>query len=71
MTTPPLSAPAPAPKTDPAPAVAPPAAAGPEPTHDLTLSDGRTVPSHGAIPALVHIGEDLLKVVAVTERKLL
>ena len=40
----------------------------PAATHDLTLSNGTVVPSHGAIPTLVHIGEDLLQVIAVAER---
>lgn len=46
---------------------APPAPAGP--THDLLLSDGRTVEHTGAIPTLVHIGEDILSVVAAFEKR--
>lgn len=40
----------------------------PAPTHDLLLSNGTVVPSAGALPTFVHIGEDLLAVLAVAER---
>jgi hypothetical protein len=42
---------------------------GPEPTHDLLLSDGQVIPSSGAIPTLVHIGGDILAVVRAFERR--
>lgn len=40
----------------------------PAPTHDLLLSDGTVVPSHGAIPTHVHIGDVVHRVVAAVER---
>lgn len=41
---------------------------GPAPTHDLTLSGGRTVPSHGAIPTHYSEGDEVFRVVRVTKR---
>ena len=41
---------------------------GPEPTHDLTLADGSTVESYGAIPTHVAVGDQAIRVVQVIER---
>lgn len=57
------------------PAAAPPAEAGSVPpapagpTHLLLLSDGSTIEHTGAIPTLVHIGEDILSVVSAFEKR--
>lgn len=39
-----------------------------EPTHDLILSDGRVVESSGAIPTHYTEGDQVFRVVHVTER---
>jgi len=55
--------------SEPAPAAPEEPAAPPEPTHTLLLSDGSAIPHYGAIPTLVHIGEEILSVVGAFERR--
>lgn len=57
-----------APAPDPDPAQDPAQDSGPAPTHDLVLSDGRTVPSRGAIPTHYAEGDQVFRVVRVTKR---
>lgn len=42
---------------------------GPEPTHDLLLSDGTVLPHHGAIPTHVAVEDRELRVLHAAERK--
>ena len=76
-----MTTPAPAPKlkgalpegeppeeAPPVPEPEPEAPAGSEPTHDLLLSDGRLVPSYGAVPTHYAEGDRVWRVVHVTER---